>query len=220
MMGWLDRLLDVASGLSRVAAWVCGALLLGAAGWMGVEVLVRKLFGISTQGSTEISSYVLAIITSWSLLYTLLRKGHVRVDVVTARLPLKGRSALHLLALLVLALFSVPLAYFGWGVTWASLVNRTTANTALRTPLWIPQGLWMAGLVVFALGVVLLTIKVAVLMLRHEYTSVERLVGLPGEYDANEAVMAADAGAGTQAALESRLGASASGMPGRKETQA
>lgn len=220
MAGWLDRILDAASSLSRVAAWVCGALLLGAAGWVGVEVLVRKLFGISTQGSTEISGYVLAVCTAWSLSYTLLRKGHVRVDVVAARLPQKGRAALHLLALLVLAVFSLPLAYFGWGVAWASFAHGTTANTALRTPLWIPQGVWMAGLVLFAVVVVLLTIKTIGLMLRGDYVNVEKVAGLPGGQEAGQADVAPpDAALPDAASRESSVAMSVTGALGRRGPQ-
>ncbi|MBE3598492.1 MAG: TRAP transporter small permease [Limnochordaceae bacterium] len=180
MAGRWQRLFDGVEAVSRGAAWVAGALLLGAAAWIGVEVLVRKLLGISTQGSTEISSYVLALSTAWALPYTLLRKAHVRVDVLVARLPLAGRAALHLVALFVLLTFVIPLAYFGWGVAWASFVRRTAANTVLGTPLWIPQGLWMLGLVAFALVLLLMTVRVVGLMARQDYAGVERLAGLGG----------------------------------------
>ena len=51
-------------------------------------------------GSDEISGYLFAVGTSWSLAYVLCTRGDIRIDAVYGRLPLKVRGWLDLVALL------------------------------------------------------------------------------------------------------------------------
>lgn len=178
MKPWLDRVIDAASRLSTFAVWVCGILLFGTAGLIGAEVLLRKLFRISFQGATEISGYVLAACTAWALADALFRKGHVRVDLVLRRLHVRARALLDLLALLMITLFALPLSYFAYRVVANSWVRGATANTTVATPLWIPQGVWMAGLIWFGLVVVLVVWRVAVALARRDYRTVARIAGI------------------------------------------
>ncbi|BAS27936.1 TRAP transporter small permease subunit [Limnochorda pilosa] len=175
---WLDRTIEAARRLSRFAVWVCGVALFGTAGLIGVEVLVRKLFRISTQGATEISGYVLAACTAWALADALLAKSHVRVDLVLRRVGRRTRAFLDLVALLMLALFVAPLAHFAFRVVTLSVTRGATANTTLATPLWIPQGIWTVGIVWFLLIIVLLILRVAIAIGRGDHEAAARVAGI------------------------------------------
>ena len=48
-----------------------------------------------------------------------------------------------------------------------TLLFDSVANTPLQTPLWIPQGLWVAGLVLFGLSAVLQAARGLVMLVRH-----------------------------------------------------
>lgn len=147
--------------MMRILQWL-SRLAMGTAGWcyMAMTVLIcfdifaRRLLGFSSESTTEINGYLLAIGMSWGLAGTLFERGHVRIDVLLQRLPLKLRALLHLLSLLALA---ITVGFFIWGsvsLTLDSLAFGATDLSALRTPLVIPQGLWAAGFVLFGLAVV------------------------------------------------------------------
>lgn len=111
------------------------------------DIAARRLLGFSTEATTEVTGYLMAIGMSWGLAGTLLERGHVRIDVLVQKLPLKLRVWLHLASLAALL---VATGFFAWGAF--SLAKDSwdfgaTDLSALHTPLAIPQGLWAAGLV-------------------------------------------------------------------------
>lgn len=134
---------------------------MGMAGWCYLamtvlicfDIVARRLLGFSSESTTEINGYLLAIGMSWGLAGTLLERGHVRIDVLLQRMPLKWRAVLHLMSLLALL---VTVGFFIWGaasLTLDSLAFGATDLSALRTPLALPQGLWAAGFILFGVAV-------------------------------------------------------------------
>ena len=90
-------------------------MLFAAAGLVTAEVLLRKglgfVFGSSFvfSGSDEISAYLFAVGTSWSMAHVLVNRGHVRIDALYGRLSARVRALLDLFALLALGLFVAAL---------------------------------------------------------------------------------------------------------------
>lgn len=152
----MNRILHFTEALNRVGVWIGGILLLLTSVMIAVEVVLRKAFSISMGGADELSSYALAISCSWAFGYALIRKAHIRIDILYTRLSTGARSALDLLALLTFLAYLTPLVYYAALVVKTSVVRESTANTPLQTPLWIPQGLWWLGLVVFLFTILVL----------------------------------------------------------------
>lgn len=173
----MKRILSVADGLSRIAVWIGGALLLAASVFIGIEVLLRRLFSISINGATELSTYVLAIASAFAFAYALFRKAHIRVDVVYGRLPDRVKAALDLVSLGSLLIFLVPLGYYAFHVAATSFERGARANTPLQTALWIPQGLWATGLILFGATVVLVIVATSVYLLRGRLDEAQALAG-------------------------------------------
>lgn len=177
----LDGTLHVTEQVARVAAWIGGTLFVLIAGLIGVEVVLRRVFAITTRGADEISYYVLAVSTSWALTFTLLKRAHIRVDALYSRFGGNVRAALDVFATLLLAAFAWTATYqVGTGVLARTIERGSRAPTPLETPLWIPQSLWFAGLVLFALAttVILLRISWALLVERNPEL-VQTLAGSP-----------------------------------------
>src|SRR5690606_4691705 len=144
IMRALDALLRAADRVSHWAVWGGGILMLLAAFLVSAEVLLRKFLLITIGGADELSGYAFAIGTAWALSFTLLRRAHVRVDVLYGVLPQRLRAVLDIAALMSLALFAALLAWHAaamWETSWTFAAGATTP---LQTPLWIPQGLWVA----------------------------------------------------------------------------
>ena len=172
--------LRAARALSRWATWVGGALLVASAVLVTVEVVLRKAFLVTLGGADELSGYAFAISTSWAMAFALIDRAHIRVDALYVRLPTRLCAVLDIVALAALGLFAVVLAERGIDVLLTSLRFGSTATTPLQTPLWLPQGLWVAGLVLFVVVDVLLLVRAVVALSLGDPATVGRIAGIGG----------------------------------------
>lgn len=142
------------AAITAISLWFAragGFMLLAAALIITFEIAARKLFLLPFNVGTELSTYALATGASWSFSYALLRRAHVRVDVLRKPFPPAGRCLLDILALLSLTALAFVLSYFAWQTAATSWIFEARENTPLATPLAIPQGLWFLGISWFAL---------------------------------------------------------------------
>lgn len=147
----MTRLVD---RLSAVLAVVSGLLVLLLAVFIGLDVVARRFLGFSLQGSDELGGYVLAIVGSLGLAYVQAERGFTRIDLALPYYPAAMRRALHVLAYLTLAGFAVFMAWYALGEFQETWLFDSRAATPLQTPLWIPQGIWLAGMIIFAVSAV------------------------------------------------------------------
>lgn len=146
-----NPVLRVCEPVVRVAALLGGYGLTALAVLVGFEVVARKLFAFSLQGVDEIGGYIIAAMAAFGFSYALLQKAHTRIDIFTARLPRTAQLWLNVLALATLAVFACFMAWRGWGALADTIELKSVSSTPLRTPLWLPQSVWLAGLALFAL---------------------------------------------------------------------
>lgn len=157
-----------------------GLILLGCVAFTLIEIVARRLGG-SLGGVDEISGYVMAVTTSWGICYALTEQAHVRIDLLRQRLVPFGRAVFDILSLICLAGTAIVVAWRGWGVLEKTLSTGARANTPLETPLWIPQLLWWAGWVWFAVSASILLGSVLMKFLSSDYKSVDEIAGARGE---------------------------------------
>lgn len=144
--------------VARGAVIVCGWWLLAVALMTCVEIVGRKLFGFSLQGVDEIGGYTLAFTSALALTYALLNRGHTRVDFLFARFAAPVQAAINVIALALLAALAVFASWRGYFLVAESVELQSHSITPLQTPMWIPQALWLAGLVLFAVTAVALAL--------------------------------------------------------------
>ena len=168
---------------SRVCAWACGILLLASTVMIGVEVILRRFFGLTIGGADEISSYVLAIICSWSLGYALYHKSHIRIDVLYYYLPAAIRTLLDTLALALFLVYISTITYYARDLLHTSIIRGSTANTPLQTPMWIPQSIWFVGLVGFTLVIAGMLVALIYYQLKGDLRSAESIAASPNVAD-------------------------------------
>lgn len=173
----LDRALKAADWLSLRAVWAGGALLFLAAFTVSVDVLARKLFTVSLGGADELSGYAFAIGTAWAFSFALLRRANVRVDALYQRLPRKWCAVLDVLALVSLGVFVTYLAYYAYDVLATSWELSARSNSSLKVPLWIPQSLWVTGLVLYLATIALLLVRSLTALFTGDWTTVHTLLG-------------------------------------------
>ena len=140
-----------AEPVTRFACILCGWWLLVIAAFTCVEIVGRKLFGFSLQGVDEVGAYTLAVVSGLSFAHALVTRAHTRIDFLIVKLSQPVRAVLNTLAMVTLALMALFCLWKGAPVLLESLEFRSRSTSPLQTPLWMPQGPWLAGLALFAL---------------------------------------------------------------------
>lgn len=179
----MARFQAIVVAISLWLARIGGLMLVGASVIITIEILARKVILIPFSIGTELSSYALAIAASWSFSYALLNRAHVRIDVVRNWTPPGIRFALDILALGTLCGVAIVLAWFAWDTVETSWTLGARENTSLGTPLVIPQGLWFAGLIWFAVVCLQQMVLVALALLRGDRDAAEAIVSTPDMAD-------------------------------------
>jgi TRAP-type C4-dicarboxylate transport system permease small subunit len=174
----LGKALGWAESLSRGAVLVGGGLTLAAVFLIGFDVFARKFFGFTVGGADELSGYVFAISTSWALAFVALQRGNVRVDFLYELLPPRIAAFLDWLSLAALAVFMVFLTWHASSVAQTSWERSAAANTPLATPLWLPQGLWVLGLVWMCVVLALMLVPASLAIVTGDLATVRDLCGV------------------------------------------
>jgi TRAP-type C4-dicarboxylate transport system permease small subunit len=160
--------------ISRRAMSVAGFCYLIITVLICFDITARHLLGFSTEATIELTGYLMAVGMSWGLAGTLFERGHVRIDVLVQKMPLRVRVWLHLLSLIALI---VSTGFYVWGamsLALDSLAFNATDLTTLRTPLVWPQGLWAFGFVLLLLTGLALLLRSLKQMLSGQQDAMDR----------------------------------------------
>jgi len=163
----------IATAMAYIAGWnyiVCSLLIT-------FDVVARRHFGMSSKATVEISGYCLAGGIAWGLAHALAQRCHIRVDVLVNRFPPGIRRFLHALALLLLCVFAVFIAWAALSLAEESVLFDAHDNTALSIPLILPQGVWAVAIVFFAVLVIVMSVEVLLLLATGQGAEVEKLLG-------------------------------------------
>jgi TRAP-type C4-dicarboxylate transport system permease small subunit len=160
--------------LQRALAWIFGAIFVVLSVVVSVETLARKLFNYSIQGADELGGYALAAGSVIAFSLALVGRNHIRVDVFHERFSRRMQAWLNVVSYVLLAAFAVLLAFLAFRVVADTLAYRSTAPTPWQTPLIWPQGVWYAGLVVFALVTAGYAVRAVWLLARGDVDRVNR----------------------------------------------
>lgn len=156
--------------MSLWAVWAGGAALMLCAIMVTLDVLSRKYLNVTMSGSDEITGYVFAGATTWAYAYCLLNRSNIRIDALYNLFPRIARAVLDIVGLLLLLVFMGFFTSKAVGVFTETWTNNSVSVTTLLTPLWIPQIVWLTGLVFFNITLIFLIV----------YTVLSLIVGGPG----------------------------------------
>jgi TRAP-type C4-dicarboxylate transport system permease small subunit len=184
VMRAMTAVVNGVASVSRYGTMAAGWLYLAAALYITSDVITRR-FGFSTQATDEITNYILAVGTSWSMAYSFMRKDHVRVEVILLKLPKTVQGFVNTLALGMLTVLLAILIYGVWTTALDSIRFDARANTALHTPLAWPQVLWAVGWTSFLLMAVLLFIQSLLSLVTGHAKDLARTLG-PRSIDESE----------------------------------
>jgi TRAP-type C4-dicarboxylate transport system permease small subunit len=162
---------------TSVLVIICGWWLVAFSLASCFEMVARKLFQFSLQGIDEIGGYTLAVTSAVGFSYTLITRGHTRIDFLVSRFPVKMRALLNCIAMVTLAAMVLFAAFRGWNVLSETIEFQSTATTPLQTPMWIPQSMWYVGIVLFAAITLYLAANSVWLLVRGQDEELNRYYG-------------------------------------------
>ncbi len=164
----------------RLAAMLFGTIFVLLSIMITLETLLRKLFSTSLQGVDELGGYALAVGSTIAFTLALLDRNHIRIDLIHTRLNACSRTFLNLISIVLMASLACVLCWVSWIVIVETLDYGSTAQTPWATPLIYPQGVWFAGLLLFALCALALACKAILLLLQGKTFEFNRRFGPRG----------------------------------------
>lgn len=170
--------------VSRVLERSIDVLVLAVGWWLIVlsvatciEMVSRKLFAFSLQGVDEVGGYTLAVVGAIGFSYTLITRGHTRIDFLVSKLPERARSVLNTLAMVTLAGMAVFAVSRGWVVLAESIEFQSHSTTPLQTPMWLPQSMWLTGWALFTIVAVYMALHSLALLLHGRHAELNEAYG-------------------------------------------
>lgn len=130
------------------------------------EIIARKLFSYSLQGVDEIGGYVVAITGTFGFAYALMERTHTRIDIILDHVPTGLRNLLNVLAYALVTGAALFMLRYGYVALSESILFNSRSPTPLQTIMWIPQGMWFGGLLVFSVTAVALLVHLVILQVR------------------------------------------------------
>jgi len=143
--GFIDRLTE---RVGRATLWLVLVAVVISSG----NALVRKLFDISSNSMLEIQWYLFAAVFLLGAGYTMLRQGHVKIDVISGRLPKRTQIVIELFGIAAFLLpFVVIVIYLSWPLVINAMLSSEMSENAgglLRWPVYalLPLGFALLGL--------------------------------------------------------------------------
>ncbi len=152
----------MASTLSIVGAILAGIIFAMMSFLVVTEVVLRATVNESTRVASEYSGYALATMIYLSLGFTFREGAHIRISFLNDRLPNKLRRLVEFLLAAFAAVVTSVAILAVWEMARTSYERGTIAYTVARTPLYIPQGVILVGLVILFIQLVAYALSVLV----------------------------------------------------------
>ena len=116
-----------------------------------LEIVLRSFFASSTFVLDEFVGYGVAAITFLSLGYTLNEGALIRVNLVLSRTRGRLRLGLEIFSVTLTLALSVFIAAYFWRSVARNWRREAVSESIAEIPLWIPEGLVVVGLSLFAI---------------------------------------------------------------------
>ncbi|MEI4470124.1 TRAP transporter small permease subunit [Frigidibacter sp. MR17.24] len=135
----MNTLTQVRAGFGRfltLCGWIAGAVTFAVMCLTLANVVSRYGLSRPIAGSLELTEAALPLIIFLSLALTQFHGGHIRVTLLTDRLPAGAARAAQVLALLAGALLFAWAAWAGWLSALKSLAIGEMERGSIRFPVW------------------------------------------------------------------------------------
>ncbi|HBW36014.1 TRAP transporter small permease [Desulfosporosinus sp. BICA1-9] len=141
----MDLIRKVSAAAHTLAGIILGVMFLS----MVANIIARKL-GVSMIWVEELSGYGAVWATYLGIAFALREERHVRVDILTRKLPPRGQELMRFLGDLVCVVFSALITWKGFYLIWSSYISGRH-TPFLEIPIYLLQIVLPVGMILFGL---------------------------------------------------------------------
>jgi len=143
------------------AGWISAFIILAIAILISAQIFLNfstRVLGLPLPSTipsyADFSGFMLAAATFLAMPYTFRSGGHIKVSLVTARLPIKAQLIAEIMALAAAAFLTSFAVYYVWVLVAESVHFGDVSNGTIPIPLWIPQTAMGIGMSLLCVAVV------------------------------------------------------------------
>ena len=129
-------MLYIAGKISIALGALAATLFVAVGAILCYEVTLRYVFNAPTIWGGEIAQILFASAVFFSLGEVLRRGRHIAVGVVQEHISASARTAAGVFALVIVAVFSGVVSYWGGLIAWESFVSGRSSGSMLNLPVW------------------------------------------------------------------------------------
>ena len=104
-----------------------------------VDVTGRYLFNSPIPGTLEFTEFLMVFVVFLSMAYVQMRQRHIRVELLTRRLPKRVEDGLAVVILVVAAVFFALLAWQSWLSAMSAFEYREASEGLIQIPIYPPK---------------------------------------------------------------------------------
>ncbi|MFC1816075.1 TRAP transporter small permease subunit [Thermodesulfobacteriota bacterium] len=101
---------------------------------VGLEIVMRYFLNRPQAWVLETTEYILVFITFIGSAWVLARDGHVKMDLVIARLNIRTQATLNVICHVLGAISCLICTFYSAQATWSHFLRRVTTATVLEIP--------------------------------------------------------------------------------------
>jgi TRAP-type mannitol/chloroaromatic compound transport system permease small subunit len=118
------------------------------------EVIARGFFGQATLWANETTVYLSAVTYLLGGGYALMKRGHVRIDLIYGALGLSAKKFADVISFVCFALYVIALVWIGTQMAWSSFQQAEGTGTPWNPPIWpVKMAIPIAGLLLLLQGI-------------------------------------------------------------------
>jgi TRAP-type mannitol/chloroaromatic compound transport system permease small subunit len=145
------------SFIDRLNTWVAqfwGASIILVTAAILYEVVARGLFGQATIWVNETTVYLSAVTYLLGGGYALMRRGHVRIDLIYGTLGPSAKTVSDVISFVCFSLYVGALIWVGTQMAWSSFLQSEGTGTPWNPPIWpVKMAIPIAGLLLLLQGI-------------------------------------------------------------------
>lgn len=142
VLKFIDLASKLGAGLSSILMLLIVILIF-------VEIVLRTFFNSSTFIADEYSAYFFVGVVMMGLSYTFKENGHIRITIITSRLPKNLSFILEIISLCIVMLVLLFSIYHSALMVYDGYILDMRADTVAETKLFIPQIFVILGFILF-----------------------------------------------------------------------
>lgn len=145
------------ASIDRLNTWVArfwGASIVVVTIAILYEVIARGLFGQATVWANETTVYLSAVTYLLGGGYALLKRGHVRIDLIYGLLAPPSKRVADVISFACFAVYVGALVWVGSEMAWTSFLQSEGTGTPWNPPIWpVKMAIPLAGLLLLLQGI-------------------------------------------------------------------